>query len=104
MIQTQSIQQIKVDKVQYHTTRTCISMWLNRYPVSVICEIKSQINSHTSLYYNSLFHSNIMRLGTTKSFNNNYRVPQFKSLTQIIHKLLKLKKQNEINHLIHKIK
>jgi hypothetical protein len=45
-----------------------------------------------------------MRLGTTKSFNNNYRVSQFKSLTQIIHKLLKLKKQNEINHLIHKIK
>jgi hypothetical protein len=104
MIQTQSIQQVKVGQVQYHVSHTCIFMWLNRYPVSVISETWSRINQHTSLYYHSVFHTKDIRLGTIKSFNNNYRVSQFKSWTQIIHKILKLKGQNDINHPIHKTK
>jgi hypothetical protein len=104
MTQTQSIQQVKVGQVQYHTTHTCIFMWLNRYPVSVICETWSRINPHTSPYYHSVFHANDMGLGTIQSFNNIYRVSQFKSLNQIIYKILKLKEQNDKNHLIHKIK
>jgi hypothetical protein len=45
-----------------------------------------------------------MRLGTIQSFNNNYRISQFKSSTQIIYKILKLKEQNDTNHPIHKTK
>jgi hypothetical protein len=62
------------------------------------------INSHTSLYYYSVFHTKDVRLETIKSFNNNHRVSQFKSSTQIIHKILKLKEQNDTNHPIHKIR
>jgi hypothetical protein len=51
-----------------------------------------------------VFHTNDIRLKAIKSFNNNYRVSQFKSLTQIIHKILKRKEQNDINYPIHKIK
>jgi hypothetical protein len=46
----------------------------------------------------------ILDKGQFTSFNNNYRVSQFKSSTQIIHKILKLKEQNDTNHPIHKIK
>jgi hypothetical protein len=116
MTQTQYIQQIKVGQVQYNTSQTCIFMWLNRYHVSMICETWSHINPHTNLYYNSVFHTYDIRLGTIKSFNNNHRVSQLKSFhtydirlgtiksfnnnhrvsqlkssTQIIHKILKLK-------------
>jgi hypothetical protein len=70
----------------------------------VICEIRSRVNSHTSLYYHSVFHTNDIRLETIKSFNNNYRVSQFKLSIQIIHKILKFKEQNDTNHPIHKIK
>jgi hypothetical protein len=104
MTQTQSIQQDKMGKVQYHASQTCIFMWLNRYPVSVICKIWSLINPYISLYYYSVFHTNDIRLGTIKSFNNYYRVSHFKLSTQIIHKILKLKEQNDINHPIHKTK
>jgi hypothetical protein len=62
------------------------------------------INLHTSPYYHSVFHGNDMGLETIHSFNNNYRVSQFKSSTQIIYKILKLKKQNDTNHPIHKAK
>jgi hypothetical protein len=51
-----------------------------------------------------MFHTNDIRLEIIKNFNNNHRVSQFKSSTQIIHKILKLKKQNDTNHQIHKIK
>jgi hypothetical protein len=104
MIQIKSIQQVKVGQVQYHASHTYIFMWLNRYLVSVICETWSRINPHTSVYYQSAFYTNDIRLGINKSFNNNYRVSQFKSSTQIIHKILKLKEQNDTNHPIHKIK
>jgi hypothetical protein len=79
-------------------------MWLNRCPISVICETWSHINPHTSQYYHSVFYVNDIRLGTIKSFNNNYRVSQFKLSTQIIHKILKLKEQNDTNHSIYKTK
>jgi hypothetical protein len=85
MIQTQSIQQVKVGQVQYYASYTCIFMWLNRYHVSIICEKWSCIILHISLYYHSVFHTNDIRLGSIQSFNNNYRVSQFKSSTQIIH-------------------
>jgi hypothetical protein len=104
IIQTQSIQQVKVGQVQYHASHICIFMWLNRYPISVICETWSHINPHTSSYYHSMFHANDMRLVTVQCFNNNYRVSQFKSSTQIIDKILKLKEQNDTNYPIHKIK
>jgi hypothetical protein len=91
MIQTQSIQQVKVGQVQYHASQ-------------LICETWSHINLHTSPYYHSVFHANDMRLGTIQSFNNNYRVSQFKSSTQIIYKILKPKEQNDTNHPIHKTK
>jgi hypothetical protein len=74
MTQTQFIQQVKVGQVQYHASHICIFMWLNRYPVSVICETWSRINTHTNQYYHSMFHTNDIRLGAIKSFNNNYRV------------------------------
>jgi hypothetical protein len=45
-----------------------------------------------------------IKLGIIKSFNNNYRVSQFKSSTQIIHKILKLKEQNDTSHPIYKTK
>jgi hypothetical protein len=104
MTQTQSIQQVKVGQVQYHVSHICIFMWLNRYPVSVICETWSRINPHTSLCYYSVFHANDIRLGTIQSFNNIYKVSHFKSSTRIIHKILKLKEQNDINYPIHKTK
>jgi hypothetical protein len=70
----------------------------------VICEILSHINPHTSTYYHSMFYANDMELGTIQSFNNIYRVSQFKSSTQIIYKILKLKEQNDTNHPVHKTK
>jgi hypothetical protein len=39
-----------------------------------------------------------MRLEIIQSFNNNHRVSQFKTSTQIIHKILKVKEQNDTNH------
>jgi hypothetical protein len=51
-----------------------------------------------------VFHANDLGLGTIQSFNNNYRVSQLKSSTQIIYKILKLKEQNDVNHQIYKIK
>jgi hypothetical protein len=51
-----------------------------------------------------VFHADDIRLEIIQSFNNNHRVSQFKSSTQIIHKILKLKEQNDINHPIHKTK
>jgi predicted nucleotidyltransferase len=104
MTQTQSIQQVQMGQVQYHASHTCIFMWLNRYPVSIKCETWSRINPHTSPYYYSVFHTNDTRLETVQSFNNIYRVSQFKSSTQIIHKIFKLKEQNDTNQPIHKIK
>jgi hypothetical protein len=98
MTQTYSIQQVKMDQLQYHVPRICISMWLNRYFVSVICETWSHINPHTNLYYHSVFHDNDIRLEIIKNFNKNHRVSQFKSSTLIIHKILKLKEQNDANH------
>jgi hypothetical protein len=104
LTQTQSIQQVKVGQVQYHASHTCIFMWLNRYHVSVICETWSRINPHISQYYHSLFLDNDIRLEIIKTFNDNYRVSQFKSSTQIIHKILKLNEQNDTNHPVHKTK
>jgi hypothetical protein len=56
------------------------------------------MNPHTSPYYHLLFHANDMGLEIIKSFNNIYRVSHFKSSTRIIHKILKLKEQNDTNH------
>jgi hypothetical protein len=39
MTQTQSIQQVKMSQIQYHISRTCIFMRLNRYSVLKIYEI-----------------------------------------------------------------
>jgi hypothetical protein len=86
MTQTQSIQ-VKVAQVQYHASHTCIFMQLNRYPVLVIYETWSYINPYISQYYHSVFHANDIKLETIQNFNNNYRVSQFKSSTQIIHKI-----------------
>jgi hypothetical protein len=51
-----------------------------------------------------VFHTNDMGLEIIHSFNNDYRVLQFKLSTQIIYKILKLKKQNDTNNSIHKTK
>jgi hypothetical protein len=45
-----------------------------------------------------------MGLETIHSFNNIYRLSQFKSSIQIIHKILKLQEQNDTNHPIYKTK
>jgi hypothetical protein len=70
----------------------------------MINKIRSLINPHTSQYYYLVFYANDMRLEIIQSFNNNNKVSQFKSSTQIIHKILKLKEQNDTNHLIYKTK
>jgi hypothetical protein len=75
MTQTQSIQRVKVGQIQYYASHICIFMWLNRYPVSVICEIWSHINSYISQYYHSVLHTNDIELEIIQSFNSNSLAP-----------------------------
>jgi hypothetical protein len=53
-----------------------------------------------------VFHTNDIKLRTIKSLNNNHIISQFKSSTQIIHKILKLNEQNDVfilNELVNNI-